>query len=122
MLREKNNSQGLIELQYLRNSTDNLTASTVVTNTFSHIGLVVPDVNKTQTRMEKFGIEILKRVDVVAAFDSPTAYAFGLSTDAVGDNMTEANNIMNGVNRSGLNIFFIIADPDGNVLEIQQQN
>jgi lactoylglutathione lyase len=116
LYRQKTNSEGLLEFIYPHNATTELEASTVRANTFSHVGIVVPDVRKAEARMREFGVEILKGVGVVPAADDPAAKAFGL-----GDDIGVAEEALEGVRMIGFSDFLIVKDPDGNAVEIQEQ-
>jgi lactoylglutathione lyase len=113
---QKTNSEGLIEFIYPKNATTRLEASTVKANTFSHVGIVVPDVRKAEERMKEFGVEILKGVGQFPSPDDPAAKAFGL-----GDSVEVAEAALEGIRLIGFEDFLIVVDPDGNAVEIQQQ-
>lgn len=113
---EKTNSEGLIEFIYPKNATTKLEASTVRANTFSHVGLVVPDVRKAEERMREYGVEILKAVGTFPGGDDPAAKVFGL-----GDSVEVAEEALAGIALIGFEDFLIVKDPDGNAVEIQQQ-
>lgn len=119
---EKDNSGGLIELLYFNrcNSTNStIPASTQRTNTFGHVGLIVPDVQATQERMEQNGVRILKRVgETPAPVDGPIAQAFGVGGPDVQQARAAA---LAGIRSLGFDNFLIITDPDGNLIEIQPQ-
>ena len=121
---EKNNIEGLIEFLYLKDC-DNGTSSvpkpsTKRPNTFSHIGLIVPDIMATQSRMEQYGVNILKRAGDSVKPETPKgrdiANAFGF-----GSSQEEAKAALAGIKVLGFNEFLIVTDPDGNLLEIQPQ-
>jgi lactoylglutathione lyase len=113
---QKTNSEGLIEFIYPKNATTRLEASTIRANTFSHVGIVVPDVRKAEERMKEFGVQILKGVGTFPAPDDPAAKVFGL-----GDSAEVAEEALEGIRLIGFEDFLIVADPDGNAVEIQQQ-
>lgn len=112
---QKANIQGLIEFLSLKDG-DDLVPSTKSTNTFSHVGLVVPDVRATQARMEEFGVRILKAVGEDIEPSSDAARAYGL-----GANLQEARAAAAGIERIGFANFLLVTDPDGNLVEIQNQ-
>jgi lactoylglutathione lyase len=56
----KNNLWGLLELQQFNVSDDRLLASTERTNTFGHVGLIVPNTVKAQEYFESKGVRILE--------------------------------------------------------------
>ena len=116
---QKTNTAGLLELMYLKDVNDafpRFTPSTEVVNTFSHVGLVVPDVKATEARMIERGVRILKKsgADIVAGSDM--TLAFGILDGSVDIAATKA-----GIEAIGFKDFLIIADPDGNMIEIQAQ-
>lgn len=118
MLREKTNTEGLIEFLYYKGKNSTVKASTVKANTFGHIGVIVPDIQATQARMQDNGVIILKAVgEDPSTSDGPVARAFGL-----GGNITRARiAALNGIAPLGFRSFLIVTDPDGNLLEIQPQ-
>ncbi|KAE9972587.1 hypothetical protein EG328_004902 [Venturia inaequalis] len=113
---QKTNSEGLIEFIYPRNASRGLEASTARANTFSHVGIVVPDVRKAEARMREFGVEILKGVGAFPGGDDPAAGVFGLGGDE-----GAAEEALEGIRMIGFEDFLIVKDPDGNAVEIQQQ-
>jgi lactoylglutathione lyase len=123
LFREKTNTEGLLEFMYPKNCNDNSTSendfkpSTKVPNTFSHVGLVVPDVMETQARMKAHGAKILKEVGVNPVPGDPIVKAFGLAEERVKAQL-EA---LEAINAIGFETFLLVADPDGNLVEIQQQ-
>jgi lactoylglutathione lyase len=120
MLREKNNAAGLLELQYLSDSQDKgMTATTVRPNTFSHIGLVVPSLEKAQARMKKFGVKITKSIGQSAEGITSVENAFGFGPYAT-QNQTERDLLVKGQQLIGFAQLLVVEDPDGNVVEIQQ--
>lgn len=119
MLTEKNNREGLMEFLYWkgRNESDTVPAATAVRNTFSHIGLIVPDIMQVQQRLESYGVEILKAVGDDLSVDSIIPQAYGL-----GQNAMEDEAVTEGFRAIGFQDYLFVTDPDGNLLEIQQQN
>jgi lactoylglutathione lyase len=127
MLRDKNNVQGLLELLYFAPNATNPPprlpeASTKKTNTFSHIGLIVPDLNAARQRFLEHNVTILADVEdpapdpakVQAALN---AYGAGLlpeGNDEVIQGMIQA---LTGSGQPAM----MIEDPDGNVIEVQPQ-
>lgn len=122
---EKNNIEGLIEFIQPANCSDpdspGFLPSIKRVNTFSHIGLIVPDVMATQTRMKNFGVKILKTVGTMpvpgTAAGELLEKAFGIQTYTE----EEQANTLKGIKAIGFDRFLVATDPDGNVLEIQQQ-
>ncbi|KAI1844486.1 hypothetical protein JX265_010019 [Neoarthrinium moseri] len=118
LLREKTNTGGLIELLYFKGTNGTIEASTRSPNTFGHVGLIVPDIQATQSRMEDNGVNILKRVgEDLAVEDGPVARAFGLGGDVESARVAA----LAGIRGIGFNGFLIITDPDGNLIEVQPQ-
>ena len=85
--------------------------------TYSHIGLIVPNILALQDRLESFNITILKRTGEAPDINDPSAGAFGITDPSTQD----AADAMKGVLLSGFLDFVIVADPDGNLLEVQPQ-
>ncbi|KAM0234297.1 hypothetical protein ACHAPO_006685 [Fusarium lateritium] len=62
MNREKNNAQGLLEICYVDVPVKNIDSGRQHPNTFGHIGIVVPDIQAFQQRLDKLPhISVLKR-------------------------------------------------------------
>ncbi|KAJ5218680.1 Glyoxalase/Bleomycin resistance protein/Dihydroxybiphenyl dioxygenase [Penicillium cinerascens] len=122
LARDKNNLYGLIELVQFKVSDDHLVASTKRTNTFGHVGLIVLDVEKAQTYLEGKGVTILKRVkESITAFTGPVQNAFGIGEFA-GEHIAAKTALVAAQSLIGLEMFLMIEDPDGNLVEIQQQD
>lgn len=113
---EKTNIEGLIEFLSLKNG-PKLVSSTKSANTFSHVGLVVPDVQQTEARMKQFGVKVLKAVGEEIAPDSEAATAYGF-----GANLQEARAAGAGIEAIGFAKFLLVTDPDGNLVEVQNQS
>ena len=90
-------------------------------NTFSHVGLVVPDTKQIEARMQKFGVKVLKPVGKMPVPGTATGEllekAFGVSTYTE----EEQKAALDALSVIGFEDFLIVTDPDGNVLEIQDQ-
>ena len=120
LLRDKNNAGGLLEFQYFANSGNkNSTATTERPNTFSHIGLIVPSLEKAQERMEKYGVKISKRIGQSAEGIAAVENAFGFG-EYVTTNQTERDLLLKGQESIGFAQLLAIEDPDGNMIEVQQ--
>jgi lactoylglutathione lyase len=120
LLREKNNAAGLLEFQYFANSEDaGLTATTQRPNTFSHIGLVVPSLEKAQERMERFGVKVTKRIGQSAEGIASVENALGAGAYAT-KNQTERDLLAKGQELVGFAQLLTVEDPDGNMIEVQQ--
>lgn len=116
---EKNNIEGLIEILAQSNTSAPFEPSTKTPNTFSHIGLIVPDIYAAQSRMEKHGVPILKKVGSPIKWGSEAAAAFGFNKAHA--TVQEARAALEGIATIGFDAFLIIKDPDGNMIEVQQQ-
>lgn len=118
---QKTNIEGLLELtSFKSNATgaaEQLEPSTKKANTFSHVGIIVPDVKQTQARLEKYGVTILKAFGTTLEYDSPGAEAFGFGEAS----RAEADAALAGTQGIGFQEFLLVADPDGNLVEIQRQ-
>jgi lactoylglutathione lyase len=122
LLREKNNARGMIEFQYFADSLDDgNVATTKRANTFSHIGLIVPDLAVAQERMEREGVTITKKIGLSAEGVQSIANAFGAG-EFVTQSQEELDAVLKAQEMTGFNEFLIVEDPDGNLLEVQQQN
>ncbi|KAJ5690042.1 Glyoxalase/Bleomycin resistance protein/Dihydroxybiphenyl dioxygenase [Penicillium macrosclerotiorum] len=122
LFRDKNNLYGLLELVQFNVSDDHLVASTQRTNTFGHVGLIVPDVQKAQAYLEGHGVPILKRVNErITKFTGPVQNAFGIGEFA-GDHTAAKKALIAAQGLIGLEMFLMVEDPDGNLVEIQQQD
>ncbi|KAK5167632.1 uncharacterized protein LTR77_007331 [Saxophila tyrrhenica] len=120
---EKNNIEGLLELVH-HSSTDDPDAprfepSTRVPNTFGHLGLIVPDIKAAERRFKKHGVKIVKPAGEEVQWDSLGARAFGF--DELHSSVQKAREAIKGVGMIGFSTFVLIEDPDGNLLEVQQQ-
>ncbi|KAJ5122550.1 Glyoxalase/Bleomycin resistance protein/Dihydroxybiphenyl dioxygenase [Penicillium atrosanguineum] len=121
LARDKNNLYGLIEMVQFNVSDDHFEPSTKRTNTFGHVGLIVPDVEKAQSYLEAKGVAILKRVkEPITEFTGPIQNAFGIGEFA-GEHIAAKKALVAAQGLIGLEMFLIIEDPDGNLVEIQQQ-
>lgn len=116
--RHKNNMEGLLELVHYDDPAADLVPSTARANTFSHYGLIVHDVPAAQARFERLGVNILKRAGEAHELKGPVAEAFGLGSVFERD-PAEAEQIAQALLATGGMEFVIIADPDGNMIEVQ---
>lgn len=121
MYREKNNLNGLMEFLHFKDANSAPLSSATTTVTFSHVGLIVPDILATQKRMEKFGVKILKRVGENPNANGPLDNAFSLG-DAITKDQAAKAAALKGIIGMGFPAFLVVADPDGNLVEIQQQD
>ncbi|RBQ65451.1 hypothetical protein FVER14953_12093 [Fusarium verticillioides] len=121
--REKNNAQGLLEIYYLDIPTKNIESSSQHPSTFAHIGLVVPDAQKTQERLEAMpDIKIVKKYGekfTQLTDDLVIGPAVGLPPAVVAQlSLEEREAIVEGLG-GGVDPLIFIVDPDGNFIEIQ---
>ncbi|PNP82657.1 hypothetical protein FNYG_03888 [Fusarium nygamai] len=120
---EKNNAQGLLEIYYLDIPTKNIESSSQHPNTFAHIGLAVPDAQKTQERLETMpDVKIAKNYGekfTEITDDLVIGPAVGLPPAVVAQlSLEEREAIVQGLGPSVDPLIFIV-DPDGNFIEIQ---
>lgn len=99
----------------LQNTTNPRKYSTSTTQSFSHFGLVVPDIQAAEARMDAFNVTILKRVGDAVNEDGEIPLAFGMPGSG-----PETDAALTGLADFGFDGFMIIADPDGNVIEVLQ--
>lgn len=126
LYKQYHNTAGLIELLHRKrcsigNDSDASKpwpASTSRTNTFGHVGLIVPDIMATQRRMQNFGVPILKPVGEDPDISGPIANAFGVGDVAE----QEAREIIAGLRGIGFQYALVVEDPDGNLVEILPQD
>ncbi|RDW72558.1 VOC family protein [Aspergillus mulundensis] len=117
----KNNLAGLLEIVQFNVSDDTLLGSLNRTNTFGHIGLIVPDIVKAQDYLISQGVEILKPYgEAIETFTGPVNNAFGIGEYA-GVHQAAKQALMEAQGLIGLPLLMMVADPDGNLVEIQQQ-
>ncbi|KAJ5383738.1 hypothetical protein N7517_001649 [Penicillium concentricum] len=122
MAAAKNNMYGLLELVQFNVSDDRLIASTERTNTFGHVGLVVPNVVEAQNYLEAQGVRVLKRVgEAVEDFTGPVPNSMGIGEFA-GLHLAAKRALVKAQGLIGFEMFLMVTDPDGNVVEIQQQD
>ncbi|KAI9667442.1 MAG: hypothetical protein M1821_000258 [Bathelium mastoideum] len=114
MTREKNNSEGLLEILYSA-SDSNITAPGTSNGVgFSHLGFLVPSVVDTQARLEKFGAKIIKRAGEPFTEDIARHY-FGLPASLSPQQILAEVGAL-------LDPFLLAVDSSGYLLEIQQQD
>ncbi|KAM5341729.1 hypothetical protein ACJ41O_014760 [Fusarium nematophilum] len=119
--REKNNAEGLIELVHVDVPVNNIDSSTQRPNTFAHIGMIVPDIKATQQRLDDLNIEVLKRVGEPIAVDGKVAGATSLHAEALAQLSAEEREQIAAVLIPTNDPLVFVADPDGNLIEIQPQ-
>ena len=122
---QKNNMQGLLEFIYISPKATNPPPqkpipSTAKSHSFSHIGLMVPDIRATQRRMKSAGVKIIKEVGVDNPLTGAMPQAYGLGLLPPG-NEKLVEEAVKGFEASGSTAFLFVEDPDGNLIEIQSQ-
>lgn len=123
LAREKNNAQGLVEMIHLDVPRRDIVSPSEQTNGVGHIGVVVPDVEAAQRRLDTMGgVSIIKRVGEDTPTTGPLAVSQGFSRDVYAQIGREEQKVieatLNEINRR----FIYVQDPDGNILEIQPQD
>lgn len=122
--REKNNNAGLVEMIYLDiPGREDLPASSDTTNTFGHIGMVVPDIEAAQARLEDMpSVKIHKRYGDATSSEGPIANANGFPPSAWEQIDDEERKVIEQVLSAINERFVYVEDPDGNIIEIQGQD
>jgi lactoylglutathione lyase len=121
LLRNKNNAAGLLEFQFLDDAADQeeRLASTRRANTFSHLGLIVPSLEKAQEWFDGHGVNVTKRIGETADENDSVRNALGIGEAAL-TNQTEEGLLEQGQELVGFPQLIVIEDPDGNMIEVQQ--
>lgn len=121
LLRAKNNAAGLLEFQFLDDAADQeeRLASTRRANTFSHLGLIVPSLQKAQEWFDSHGVNVTKRIGETAVGNDGVLNALGIGEAAL-TNQTEEVLLEQGQEMVGFPQLLVIEDPDGNMIEVQQ--
>lgn len=116
LLRYQNNAAGHIELFHLDVPGEDVPGSPKVTNTFNHLGFIVPDPEDTQCRLESYGVTIYKKLGEPMPTEKFLANPFTLgdATSLSPNEFAAFQAAMSEINMG--NIF--ASDPDGNFLEI----
>ncbi|KAJ4150916.1 hypothetical protein LMH87_011643 [Akanthomyces muscarius] len=123
LLRDKNNAQGLVEMIWLDVPRRDIASPSKRTNGVGHIGVVVPDVDAAQARLEALGsVGILKRVGEDTPRSGPLAVSQGFSEGVYAQVPLEERRAMEAVLDENNRRFIYAQDPDGNILEIQPQD
>lgn len=117
---EKNNREGLLEIISLEYPVWDLPAGIKIPNTFSHIGMVVPNITATQERLESLGANILKAAGEEFTIEGPFADATGFTQAGDAISKEEKELILKTLVPINTPLMFV-ADPDGNIIEVQNQ-
>lgn len=88
------------------------------------MGLIVPDLAVAQARFDELGVTSLKRHNELTVFDSATgsdivAGAWGFENFKDPETQERIQEGLAGITAIGFKDFIIIADPDGNLYEVQ---
>lgn len=113
----KNNLAGLLEFTQFTSSDVELTPATRRTGNFGHIGLIVPDLQATQARVERYGAKIVKRAGEPAAGGGEIAQAYNMASGGSEDEIEAVVQMQAAI---GFDKLFLFEDPDGNLVEVQQ--
>ena len=120
MNRQKNNIEGLIEMLNLDYADWDLPSGIRAPNTFSHIGMVVPNITDTQARLEAMDANIIKGAGETFTLDG--AFADGTGFTQAGDAISQEEIDLIMQTLVPINTpLILVADPDGNVIEVQNQ-
>ncbi|KAF4995968.1 hypothetical protein FDECE_12629 [Fusarium decemcellulare] len=121
--RDKNNAQGLLELIHIDVPDNLLPPSGEQPNTFGHVGMIVPDIEAAQKRLDTFpDVRVLKRTGAPLAFGTEIANATSLSPAVVAQ-LDPAERAVLLKTLDFLNSPLIyLTDPDGNLVELQPQD
>lgn len=107
-----------MRLTYHQSFTQNREYTPNAQQTLSHLGLIVPDIKALQARVEAYNATIIKRVDDAPSMepDSVVGLAWGIDPTS-----KEAQELIPPTKALGFFGFLVFADPDGNMIEAQQQ-
>ena len=121
LLANRSKMQGLIKLIGVPVSASGHKLAGDSPSVFSHIGVTVPNVEATQARLEQLGVTIVKHAgdDVVAG--SFVARSYGIDEDTF-SSLDELQETVSRIHLIGIRDFLVVADPDGNLVEIQQRD
>ena len=112
---------GLIELLYYGDATHNPDSSSIVQNTLSHIGLIVPNPAETEQRLRAINATIIKEVGKFDTVDVDVRLQnmFGLGPELAATlTEEEKHKFWTAFTALGAKDQLFAADPDGNILEI----
>jgi lactoylglutathione lyase len=118
--RNKNNVEGLLEILSLEYPGWDLPAGIKMPNTFSHIGMVVPNITDTQVRLEAMGANIFKKFGEPFTIEGPFSDATGFTQAGDAISKEEIDTIMETLGPGNTPLMFV-ADPDGTIIEVQNQ-
>lgn len=125
LLRDKNNAQGLVEMIHLDVPRRDIVSPSERTNGVGHIGVVVPDVEAAQRRLDALAadgtVRILKRAGEDTPRTGPVAVSQGFSEEVYEQVPRDEQKAIEAALDEGNRRFIYVQDPDGNILEIQPQ-
>lgn len=120
--RDKNNIEGLVELINVDSPAWDLPSGMKTPNTFSHIGMVVPDLKAAQKHLEAMGANIPKGHNEDFVLEGAFADVAGLTAAADrGEISPEEWQLIEKVLYPLNTPMIFVADPDGNIIEVQEQ-
>ncbi|KAJ4299365.1 hypothetical protein N0V90_004610 [Kalmusia sp. IMI 367209] len=126
MARDKNNMAGLVEFMSYKDPANNGSYEMQRPRAvFSHFGLIVEDIEAAQARFESLGVRIIKRVgevDFTGETEESRILGAAWRFSDLQNEQTKADVVKAtpGLTAIGFPMFLVIADPDGNLLEVQQ--
>lgn len=120
MLRFKNNNGGHIEFVHLSTEGDDIPGAPERTATLNHLGIIVPDLEAAQARLESQGVNIWKKIGEPMPSTGYLAskYALGDASNLSDEEFADLQKVMGEFNRETI----FASDPDGNLLEILPLN
>lgn len=120
MLRYKNNNGGHLELFHLNTTKEDIPGPDQKVSTLGHVGIVVPDMEVAQARMEAYGVKIYKKIGEPMPTDGPLADKNSIG-DTSGLSDDEWELFQATMSEFQMSTIFA-ADPDGNLLEVLPLN
>jgi lactoylglutathione lyase len=120
MIRQKNNNAGHLEFVHLDIEKEAIPGSPERVSTINHIGIIVPDLEATQARLEANGVCIYKKIGAPMPTEGylSSKYDFGDATNLSDEEFAAVQAIMTQFNSQTI----FASDPDGNLLEILPLN
>ncbi|KAF1975004.1 hypothetical protein BU23DRAFT_441469, partial [Bimuria novae-zelandiae CBS 107.79] len=119
----KNEVKGLVEFIYLEGATNKPLSTMQKPNTYSHFGLVVPDVKVAEERIITLGGKVIKGTgEELDVTNNELTNAYELGVEAIGSLQEGELEAIAEAFRdpsTGATASSFVADPDGNLIEIQ---
>ncbi|KAF2002300.1 Glyoxalase/Bleomycin resistance protein/Dihydroxybiphenyl dioxygenase, partial [Amniculicola lignicola CBS 123094] len=123
MVRDKNNMAGMVEFQWNKKQKEERKFDANPRNTVSHLGLIVPDLIAAQERFISLNVTIIKRAGELdwspETGNRIFAGAWGFNNLEDPEAQESIRKAMPGIDAIGFKDFILIADPDGNLFEVQ---